>query len=153
MVHLIFQIVICLAAAGFFAVFQPYGNNHSEIVNRQEMGDMSVGSVTKRTPSQSEWYNKLDASVFIILAAVIALSMYQYYLSMAGTGDSTVALVVQSILLFLPALWFGICAVHESLNKFKELFSNKQPLPTNIIEQSDEEQQPLHNNNDDDNDY
>ena len=151
MVQLILQIVICLAAAGFFAVFQPYGYNHGETMNRQEMGDMSVGNVTKRKPSQSEWYNKLDASVFVILAAVIALSIYRYYLSMAGTGDSTVALVVQSILLILPALWFGICAVHESLNK---LISNKQQPPTNIIEHSDEE--PLNNgdnDNDNDNDY
>ena len=146
MVHLIFQIVICLAAAGFFAVFQPYGYNHGETTNRHEMANISVGNVTKRKPSQSEWYNKLDASVFIILAAVIALSIYRYYLSMAGTEDSTEALVVQSILLFLPALWFGICAVHFILSK---LFFNKQQL-TDDIERRDED--PLLSDDDENND-
>ena len=130
MVHLIFQIVICLAAAGFFAVFQPYGYNHGDpsSTNRQEMADVSVGDVTKRKTSLSEWYNRLDASVFIILAIVIALSIYRYYLSMTGTEDSIVALVVQSVLLFLPAVWFAICALHDVI--WNRLSSNKEQLPT-----------------------
>ena len=114
MIQLLCQMVICCAAAAFFIVFQPYGYNHTEKEKQQQESlqqelDYTAQASTSvnlaRSPSKK--YNRLDAAVFLALAMVIAIGIYRLYLTNINSTASIPALTLQSVLLFLPAVWFG----------------------------------------------
>ena len=113
-IQLLSQMLICCAAAAFFIVFQPYGYNHTEKDEQQqaslqqELDDTAQGSTSvDLLSSPSKKYNRLDAAVFLALAMVIAINIYRSYLTDIDSTASIPALTLQSILLFLPAAWFG----------------------------------------------
>ena len=81
------------------------------------------------------FYNQLDASVFILLSGVIGLSIYRYqYSSTTDSDDFDPVLVVQSVLLFLPAAWFAFWAVVGIITGIYDLI--KQPRRYGQLEQS-----------------
>ena len=116
-IQLLSQMLICCAAAAFFIVFQPYGYNHTEKDEQQqaslqqELDDTVQGSTSVNLASSpsspSKKYNRLDAAVFLALAMVIAISIYRSYLTNIDSTASIPALTLQSVLLLLPAAWFG----------------------------------------------
>ena len=121
MIQLVCQFFICCAAAAFFIVFRPYGYNHKEQdeyqqKKQQELTDTSAvqgyAPVFMMPNSPSERYNRLDAAVFLALAVVIAVCIYRSYLITIGKAVGSVsglsALTLQSVLLFVPAAWFGV---------------------------------------------
>ena len=142
MIQLLFQFLICCAAAAFFIVFRPYGYNHKEQdeyqqKKQQELTDTSAiqgnAPVLMSPNSPSERYNRLDAAVFLALAVVNAVCIYRYYLITIGRPIDSIrdlsALTLQSVLLFVPAAWFGLHILFdlkERCSGFKKWVKDKR---------------------------
>ena len=95
-IQYIIQIIICSVTAILVVFFQPY---------------------------RKSWMNKLDASVFQIMVMILSISLYQYYLVVAGSGLSVWGFWFQHFLILLPLLYF-IFLVGNSIRK-SHLFYKK----------------------------
>ena len=67
-------------------------------------------------PYKNDWYNKLDATAFAILAAINTLSMYNYFLAVSGENPSVWIFFMQYFLVMLP-LWYAVVFVAHYLFK------------------------------------
>lgn len=150
MVHLTIQMLIACAAAGFFIICKPYGahlrrNNNRRPSDRQQLSNLSANfeSSFNRRIVKHEWYNQLDAAVFVLLAAVIGISLYQYYLSLTDAGSPVWALLVQTLLLFLPAGWFGCFAVYGIQANIKNWWKNDRARSGSLAGSRNHEEAPL----------
>ena len=56
-------------------------------------------------PYRVDWYNKLDAFIFTILALVNSLTMYNYWLLTSDRRLSTASFTIQYILIFIPLVY------------------------------------------------
>lgn len=83
-------------------------------------------------PYKKPLFNFVDACVFANLAAITALSMYQYHLSVTGSKLHTWAFVVQYILIFLPLLYMVVYVVYFLWEKYgsKRFTRNETLLET-----------------------
>ena len=59
-------------------------------------------------PHAKEWNNKLDAILFLILAFINTLSMYQYYLASQSLSLNPIVFGIQYILIFVPFMWMSV---------------------------------------------
>ena len=78
----VIQILVFLTMAVLFVVFQPY---------------------------RQEWINSLDAAMFVNLAAISAISLYNLQQSRIGENLSIIPFILQMILVFLPLIY---CVVY-----------------------------------------
>ena len=85
-IQYIIQIIICSVTAILVVFFQPY---------------------------RKSWMNKLDASVFQIMVMILSISLYQYYLVVAGSGLSMWGFVFQYFLISLPLLYLVSLVVNS----------------------------------------
>lgn len=74
------QQIVFMIAFLFFALFRPY---------------------------KEDFYNKLDASIFVLLSGINTLTMYNYYLTILATSLSVWAFTVQYILIFTPLIYMA----------------------------------------------
>ena len=80
-VQFILQQLVCIIVAAVVFVLQPY---------------------------KRQWVNNLDGIVFLLLAFINTVSIYQYFLTISGQSLSTLAFAVQYILIFLPSIWMTL---------------------------------------------
>ena len=59
-------------------------------------------------PYRIDWYNKLDAIIFGLLAAINTFTIYNYFLLTNGQRLSTASFVIQYILIFIPLIYMII---------------------------------------------
>ena len=94
----VYQQVVCLIAAFFFLFIRPYPKDH-------------------------DWINKLDVFMFLLLAFINTISMYQYYLAINSEPLSKLAFAVQYILLYVPAIWitaYTINGIYKRVINYKK---------------------------------
>ena len=58
-------------------------------------------------PYKEDFYNKLDASVFILLSGINTLAMYNYHLTILLTSVSVWAFSLQYVLIFCPLIYMA----------------------------------------------
>ena len=119
-IQYIIQIIICSVTAILVLFFQPY---------------------------RKSWMNKLDASVFQIMVMILSISLYQYYLVVAGSGLSVWGLWFQHFLISLPLLYLislVVISIWKShwckLKCYAKDGKNKQINLTNFEENGEKEQ-------------
>ena len=61
-------------------------------------------------PYKEDFYNKLDALMFILLVSINTLTMYNYHIVTIGSNPSENAFYIQYVLMFLPIL-YATCIV------------------------------------------
>ena len=59
-------------------------------------------------PYKDDFYNKLDATMFLLLLGINTLTMYNYSRTVVGSNPSVVAFSLQCILLLLPLVYISI---------------------------------------------
>ena len=92
-VQFVLQQLVCLAAAVFFFIYQPYAKS---------------------------WHNKLDAFFLLLLAFINTLSIYQYFLTTDDKPLSLPAFIAQYILIFVPFLWMvGNCGIYKIYIRYR----------------------------------
>ena len=91
-IQFIFQQVVCIIGASIILFFQPYEDN---------------------------WFNKVEALMLLLLAFINTLSLYQYYLTIAGDSLSPIAFAFQYILIFVPALYMASQILYNLYNKLR----------------------------------
>ena len=69
-------------------------------------------------PYKKDWYNKLDAAIFGILAAINTLSMYNYFLAVVEETPSVWIFSLQYILVLCPLLYMVVFVLHYLLKKY-----------------------------------
>ena len=62
-------------------------------------------------PYKTDFYNKLDASMFSLLVAINSLTMYNYYVTVMGDTPSTFTFSLQYVLLLLPIIYISVFVV------------------------------------------
>ena len=70
-------------------------------------------------PYKNDWYNKLDATIFAILAAINTLSMYNYFLAVAEGNPSVWIFFMQYFLVMCPLGYIVVFVVHYLFKTFK----------------------------------
>ena len=78
LVRFVLQQIVCLLGVLIFIFIAPYPKN---------------------------WNNKLDAFLFLVLAFINTLSMYQYYLASRAEPLNAYVFALQYILIFIPFVW------------------------------------------------
>lgn len=104
------QQLVCLAALLIVVIFRPYKN---------------------------PLFNIVDACIFANLAAISALSMYNFHLSSTGSQLYAWSFAVQYILIFLPLVYMGgyvICILCGKYGKKFQPRRKKTPLETEDAE-------------------
>ena len=86
MVQFQLQLILSVLTAVFFLLFQPY---------------------------KKHLHNVVDACFFLLLAIILSFSMYQYYLTVAGSEPSLRGYITQYVLVLLPAFWISGCLIYE----------------------------------------
>ena len=58
-------------------------------------------------PYKDDFYNKLDASIFVLLSGINTLTIYNYYFTILHTSLSVWAFTIQYILIFTPLIYMA----------------------------------------------
>ena len=99
-VQFVLQQLVCLVAAVFFFIYQPYAKN---------------------------WHNKLDAFFLLLLAFINTLSIYQYFLTTDDRPLSLPAFIAQYILILVPFLWMVGNCIYKVL-AYKYCHGDSEPV-------------------------
>lgn len=84
MLGLFFQQVLCIVMATIILVAHPYTSN---------------------------WNNKLDCCILLLMVVINGITIYQYFLTLIGTPLSLPAFSVQYVLIYIPLLWISIYVI------------------------------------------
>ena len=67
-------------------------------------------------PYKNDLFNKVDAIIFGVLAAIGTLTMYNYYLTLLQAGLSITAFTLQYILVFCPLIYMLVYVLHHIIS-------------------------------------
>ena len=90
-------------------------------------------------PYKEDFYNKVDSAIFAILAAINALTMYNYYFSFSEISLSKWAFGLQYFLIFCPLIYMIVYMIFKLWkNKVKTCVKVKFPYCKNYCTENDE---------------
>ena len=75
-------------------------------------------------PYKKLLYNNLDGTIFILLALISLLNMYQYHLTMNNHALSKPVLYIELLITYIPLLWIVLYIIKRSYRKCLYCFSS-----------------------------
>ena len=68
-------------------------------------------------PYKDDYYNKLDAGIFLLLLGINTLTMYNYGTTIIRSKTSTIAFCLQYILVFIPLLYISVFLIRHNYHR------------------------------------